>query len=183
MCENKWKTLAAALLMTAAGTLAAPANATLMGNTVTATGTGLGPSAAVVAAGAEFTGIAGAINFDFGANTLTLTRILNGGPLSWTGWGNYTFSGFTDVITGFSVNPLLSQQFSGSPLSDFSFGAHSLTINFDAFGTQNKNSILVYNIATTSAITATPIPEPATTAIFGLGLLGIAIARKRKNLG
>lgn len=183
MCENKWKTLAATLLMAAAGTLAAPANATLMANTLTATGNGLGPGTAIVGAGAEFAGIWGAINFDFGTNTLTLTRAPNGGPLSWTGWGNYTFSGFTDVITGFSVDPLLSQQFSGSPLSNFSFGAHSLTINFDTFGTQNKNSILVYNIATASAIAATPIPEPETTAIFGLGLLGIAIARKRKNLG
>lgn len=183
MCENKWNTLAAALFMAAAGTIAAPANATLMANTVTATGSGLGPSTAIVGAGPEFTGIGGAINFDFGANTLTLTRIPNGGPLSWTGLGNYTFSGFTDVITGFSVNSILSQQFSGSPLSNFSFGAHSLTINFDSFGTQNKNSILVYNIATTSAIAATPIPEPATPALFGLGLLGIAIACKRKNLG
>jgi len=59
-------------------------------------------------------------------------------------------------------------------------------VNFDTFGTQNKNSILVYNIATISAISAisaAPIPEPATTALFGLGLLGVAISRKRKNLG
>src|SRR6266571_316262 len=74
-----------------------PAQATLIGDTINGTGTFLAPGSATIGAGVEFTGIIGFINFDFGADTLTLTP--TAGFIGWGGFGNYVFSGFDEVIT------------------------------------------------------------------------------------
>jgi hypothetical protein len=57
------------LITTFAATFGAAtgAHASLIGNTVTATGLTLGPATAVVNSGIEFSGIANYIKFDFGA--------------------------------------------------------------------------------------------------------------------
>ena len=147
------------------------AHASLIGNTITATGTSVSPGTAVIGSGIEFSGIFDYINFDFGASTLTLTSPISG--VSWSGFGDYVFSGFTDVITGLTIAS--NKGFSGDVITDFSFGAHSITLNMDAGRAQNKNAELVFNIATAP----TNVPEPGTVAMFGLGMLSLVASRRK----
>jgi hypothetical protein len=158
------------LITTFAATFGAAtgAHASLIGNTVTATGFTLGPTTAVVNSGIEFSGIVDYIKFDFGASTLTLTS-----PTTSVGWGDfgkYVFSGFTDVITGLTVAS--NTGFSGAMLTGFSFGTHSVTMDMGS-GSAQQNAKLVFNIATAT------VPEPTTVALLGLGLLGVAASRRK----
>lgn len=74
--------------------------------------------------------------------------------LSWggTGWLEYSY------------------QFSSAGSGSITFGLHDATT-----GHEQDSMLLVDNIATTS-----PVPEPATMLLFGLGLLGIAGAGRKK---
>jgi hypothetical protein len=166
---NAIKKIVMAACIAAAG-FATSANASLIGETIAANGATLSPKTATIGNGVEFTGVAGFIDFDFAANTLTLTS--SRGLGSWVAAGLfYTFSGFTSEITGLSIAS--NNGFSGSLLSNFSFTSNSITLDLNNGGVTNPAN-LVFNIQTASDA---QVPEPATVALVGLGLLGFAASR------
>ncbi len=148
-----------------------PAGATLIGDTITATGYQLGPGTATIGAGIEF--IAGdsidLLNFDFDAGTLTVTRP-GTTVLSYYDFGDYVFSDFDDIITGLSVAS--NTGFTGPIGSNLRFAAHSITLDMSG-GIAHVDDVLVFNITTE------PIPEPTTVLLLGSGLVGLAGFRRR----
>ena len=167
-------TLAVASIFFAANTFfAMPAHATLIGQTITATGITLTPTTATIGPGVEFIGIIGFMNFDFGASTLTLTPTVNG--VGWGGFLNYVFSGFDDLITGLSISS--NSGFSGTVVTNFSFGPHSITLDMNAGGAADSRSILIFDIVSS----ASTVPEPSSMALIGLGLLGLGWNLRKKT--
>ena len=160
------------------------ANASLMGDTIIATGISLGPDTAEIGGGIEFTGVGGELNFDFADSSITsitylpstLTISMNSDLGSWGGFGDYVFSDFDDTITGLTLDSNIG--FLGTITSGYSFTSDSITIDMRASGrvSGEQNPLLVFNITTSSA----PVPEPATMVLFGIGLLGLAGVNRKK---
>ena len=170
---TKTKSIIAALALVVITSLAASANATLIGSTVTTNGYSLSPSSSTIGSGVEFIGVWGNINFDFGADTLTVTP--NQG-VSWWGFGNYVFSGFNDPITSFSIAS--NTGFTGSIVDNFSFTSNSITLDMSSASSGGSNTELVFDI--NGSGTTAPVPEPGTIALLGLGMAGLAIFGKRR---
>jgi hypothetical protein len=187
-----FKKIILAATLTVAG-VATSAHASLLDSTISATGTGLHPVHGTTDGTQEFaiyTTFAGGprpqyrdyVVFDFSENTLTITTPVAG--ITWGDWGSYVFSGFTDTITGVTVNAAASQGF-GNDLAnsdlvkDLTFDAHRISFDFNGGSSQNKNARLVFDITTQSA----EVPEPTTVALMGLGLLGAVAARRKSAKG
>lgn len=158
----------------AATLLSATANATLIGDTITATGLSLTPATATVGAGPEFVFFDGAIAFDFDASTLTISNPVPG-RANWGDFGDYVFGGFDEIITGLSIAS--NTGFSGAPLSNFSFTANSITVSWGD-GSATGQAQLVFDIQTQAAA---QVPEPDTLFLAGLGVSALAIWRRRRQ--
>jgi hypothetical protein len=166
--------MVASMLAATLSTFVTPAKAILIGDTITATGTGLNPGSATIGAGVEFAYFfpLGGFQFDFGANTLTVNNGFIGSTPA--NFGDYVFAGFDEVIE--SVSIASNTGFSGPIVDNFSFDAHSITLDMHNGRMNHRDSVLVFNITEASA----PVPEPATAMLVGLGLLGLACTRRRR---
>lgn len=177
------RTTAAILLILGSAT----SQAGLLNDNINVTGTDLidgdfVPTSAIIGDGPEFTFLDDFL-FDFNDNSLTITNTL----AQYAGWGDFgyaTFSGFDELITGFSLSDptdLSSIGAQGSDgtdrdiLSSYSFTSDSVTLHL---GT----TVFAPNVSITFDISST-VPEPATVALVGLGLAAIRISSRNKRQG
>jgi hypothetical protein len=148
------------------------ANPNLIGVTVTATGTDLSPPTATIGPGIEFTGISGDMNFDFDANSLTVTS--QGNLTGWGGFGPYTFSGFTEPITSLSIGS--NNGFAGKIVDNFSFTTDSITLDMSDGSVNSAGGTLVFNINSST----NSVPDAGSSlAMLGGSLIGLAALRRR----
>jgi hypothetical protein len=148
-----------------------PARASLIGDTVTATGFNLFPGSATIGAGVEFAGVSSYISFDFAADTLTLLPV--GDLIGFESFGFYVFGAFDDTILNVSI--ATNTGFSGSVVQNFSYDAHSITL--DMSSTQiAEGAQLVFHIQTAPA----GVPDTASSAmLLGFALGSCVHARSR----
>jgi hypothetical protein len=168
------RNLITASLLVGATAFVAPACAfSLLGDTITSSGYAVNAGSATIGAGVEFIGIHSYLDFDFGANTLTISS--NRYLTNWSGFQTNTFSGFDQAITSFSL--ISNNGFSADFLTGYSFTSNTITLNMNnGFVPGGNGSTAVFAINEVA-----PIPEPETYAMMlaGLGMVGLA-ARRRK---
>jgi len=182
---NAFKKALVAVAIAMAG-LSTGAQAAIIGDTITLTSTD-GTSTAIIDSGKdkiEFENVKSFFNFDFTETKLFID--ISNLPIvkyDFEDNFNFVFSGFQDVISGFTFVDS-APKFNIFTSDNYSYDAHTITINFSGAQAQNKNSRMEFNILTTAVIPEVPapgnaVPEPASAALLGLGLLAIATARRK----
>lgn len=129
----------------------------------------------------EFTNIATYLNFNFDQNLLTITVNKDTPTTAFPSTlGDFVFSGFNETITGLtfgSNSPKFNNLGDNTYLLDSA--TNSIILNFSGVSPHNSQATLVLNITTPAGATANDVPEPATAALLGLGLLGVAASRRK----
>ena len=166
------------------------AQASLLGQTVTCTGGSLAckPLAGgVVGAGTEFELVDtifgqefGVWGIDLGENSISMLNIA--GPGSYGDFPGFTFTlgdlfwsnDPTATITG--IANFTSDGTTGMDADDVSVAANALTIDYGGSIWQT-GSFISFDLVTSHSA----LPEPATLALFGLGLLGLGVALRRRQ--
>jgi hypothetical protein len=173
-----FRSTAAMLCMLGATVVSNPASASLIGETISGSGLTLSPTVATIGAGVEFSGVNNGpgsddtIDFDFGANTLTISS--KNFLTAWFGMGTFTFGGFDEIIKSFSLTS--NTGFSANFITDYSFTSDSITLNMD-FGlvtNSQQGDVAVFNINSNAEV-----PEPTSLALIGLALAGVSCVRRR----
>jgi hypothetical protein len=180
---NTVKKAVVATIVAIAG-FSSSAQAALIGDTITLSGASVSSSSQTIGNNVEFSGIAQYLNFDFTATGLIVTvPSLPSVKYDFAAnLGSFTFSGFDDVITGLTLQSN-DPKFDNFVASNYSFGAHSITLDFSGIQAQNKNSTLVFNIALApdASVPGASVPEPTSVALIGLGLFGVAVSRRKSG--
>ena len=88
---------------------------------------------------------------------------------------NATITGITNFLVS-GVEPRNNPFSDGLVESDVSFAANSVTIDY-SFVAWSPGGFVSFDLVTTQSA----LPEPATLALFGLGLAGLGLAARRKR--
>lgn len=169
--------LAAALIIGATPA----ANASLIGDTVTVTnefplGTVTNTQLVVVTPGNEALSLGGAAFVDINAASIEI--IWTRGVATRNGiFNGYVFSDLDWLPdAGSIVGVSLNTNIAGITLSDITFTTDSVAINVE--GTSRTSDSFLDVLLTTTH--GNRIPEPSTVLLFGIGLAGLGLARRKR---